>query len=89
MADVLNPEMVASVSDAPLRPAFAALGSDWRTIPPTSDVTGGLERPASAAEATRAGHAPVASTPDELGAAIKAEIARLGRVIKDIGLRAD
>ena len=37
----------------------------------------------------KAGIETVASTPDELGAAIKAEIARLGRVIKDIGLRAD
>jgi tripartite-type tricarboxylate transporter receptor subunit TctC len=37
----------------------------------------------------KAGIETVASSPDELGATVKAEIARMGKVIRDIGLRAD
>ena len=31
----------------------------------------------------------VGSTPEELGATIKSEMARLGKLIKDVGIRAD
>ena len=32
---------------------------------------------------------PVSSTPEELGALVKAEIARMGKIIKSAGIRAD
>jgi tripartite-type tricarboxylate transporter receptor subunit TctC len=32
---------------------------------------------------------PVSSTPEELGALVKSEIARMGRIIKSAGIRAD
>jgi tripartite-type tricarboxylate transporter receptor subunit TctC len=48
-----------------------------------------LKRPDVADVLSRQGYSPVASTPSELAAQIKADLAKWSKVIKDAGLTAD
>ncbi len=48
-----------------------------------------LERPDIREKFTDAGMDAMASTPEQLGASVKAEVSRVGKVIRDAGIRAD
>jgi tripartite-type tricarboxylate transporter receptor subunit TctC len=48
-----------------------------------------LERPDIREKFTNAGMDAMASTPEQLGASVKAEVSRVGKAIRDAGIRAD